>query len=265
MAECPSRFSLVQWKSGDLSEVETRALDEHVARCAACQAKVRQIEENLTQYCPKQEAYLAQLVSCLSTERPTERPSWTLFPKRVFWTLALGSTVVAAVVGLISIYPGKEQTVQQQQTAVRFKGRVVMRAVAQRGTDQFAVEPNAKLFPGDALRFIVTTRSQGYLSIFSIDSQHIIAPFYPDSDPVSDPKPMVIKSAGRHELPGSIVLDDAIGAECIVAAFSQEPFDRGALHERVRRSLWFSQSRVPGPGETKTDVGLSVLWINKSL
>ncbi|MBN1656080.1 MAG: DUF4384 domain-containing protein [Deltaproteobacteria bacterium] len=261
MAECPSRFTLVQYKSGDLSEVETRALDEHVVGCAACQAKMRQIEANLAQYGPKQEAFSAQLISRLSTEKP----SFTLFPKRVFWALSFAGAAVTVVAMLISIYPGKEQTVQQQQTKVRFKGRVVMRAVAQRGTDQFVVEPNAKLFPGDALRFIVTTSSEGYLSIFSIDSRHVIAPFYPDSDPISDPKPMVVKSAGRHELPGSIVLDDAIGAECIVTAFSRKPFDRGAVHERVRRSLWFSQSRVPGPGETKPDVGLSVLWINKSL
>jgi hypothetical protein len=261
MAECPSRFSLVQWKSGDLSEVETRALDKHVARCEACQATARQIEENLTRYRPKQDAYLRQLILRISAEKPprTHLPRWNR------WAFALGSAAVGVAIALVFIYPREKQTVEQQEPAVGFKGRVAMRVVAQRGADQFAVEPNATLFPGDALRFIVTTSSEGYLSIFSIDSRHIIAPFYPDSDPASDPKPMVIESAGRHELPDSIVLDDATGAECIVAAFSQKPFDRGAVHERARRSLWFSQSRVPGPGETETEVGMSVLWINKSL
>jgi hypothetical protein len=260
MAECPSRFSLAQWKSGDLSEGEARVLDEHVARCAPCQDTVRQLEENIEQYRPKQEAYLAQLVLRLSTEKAPR----TVFSNWSWWTFALGGAAVTAAIALVFIYPREKQTSLQQEAAVRFKGTVAMQVVAQRGADQFAVEPNATLLPGDALRFIVTTSAGGYVSIFSIDSRDKIAPFYPDTDPASDPKPMAIEGAGRLELPGSIVLDDATGAECIVAAFSQKPFDRGAVHERARRSPWFGQARAPGPDETEADVGLSVLWINKA-
>jgi hypothetical protein len=260
MADCPSRFSLVQWKGGDLAEAQNQTIGEHVAQCATCQKTMREIEANIGHYRSVQEAHLAQLVLRLSAHEPP-RPSSIRWR---WWTFVFGGAAVTAIIALAVIVPRGKLAPTLQNTEVRFKGSVALQAVAKRGEDQFAVQPNATLLPRDALRFIVTTGSGGYLSVFSVDSRSQIASFYPDSDPSSNPNPMHIEGAGPHELPGSIVLDDAKGAECIVAAFSEKPFDRGAVHQRARRAAWFRQSRAPRPNETEPNLALDVLWIDKS-
>jgi hypothetical protein len=259
MAQCPSRFSLVLWKGGDLPEAEIQRIRAHAAVCSACKAQIKQLDANIEYYHPKQPAYFAQLTSELSATNAAPRP----FSKWRVWAFALGGAAVTAALILALIDPRTRLALGPLQPGARFKGAVAMQAVAKRGDAQFFVESGAALRPNDAVRFVVTTGSAGFLSVFSIDSKRRIAPFYPDSDPFSDPTPMRIEGAGRHELPGSIVLDDATGAECIVAAFSQTPFDRGAVHERARRSAWVAQTRVPGPNESDADLTLSVLWISK--
>ena len=40
---------------------------------------------------------------------------------------------------------------------------------------------------------------------------------------------MSIPASGRHELPGSVILDDAVGREQFILVFSKEPFDRAEV------------------------------------
>ena len=41
MAECPSRFSLMQWRVGEL---ESKDIEDHTAACPACTAALAQID-----------------------------------------------------------------------------------------------------------------------------------------------------------------------------------------------------------------------------
>jgi hypothetical protein len=135
--------------------------------------------------------------------------------------------------------------------------------IAKRGQRQFRVEEGAELMPDDALRFVVTVGMPGYLAVFSIDSRSRISAFYPDSDATKNAEPMLLQRKGRHELPGSIILDQVHGDECIVVAFSERPFDRSQVQQQARQARWFQQMGSPNESNTDSDIKLDVLWVKK--
>ena len=107
--------------------------------------------------------------------------------------------------------------------------------VAKRGEHQFKVEPGTVLYPNDSIRFVISTESPGYLSVMSVDSRNQISPFYPETEPSTDPKPLAIEKSGRHELPGSIILDDALGTEFLIVVFSTNIFNRNDLFRDLKK------------------------------
>ena len=117
---------------------------------------------------------------------------------------------------------------------IQFKGAVSVEVVAKRGEHQIKVEQGSALIEDDALRFIVTTGSPGYLDLFSVDSTGQVSPFYPPSDPTADPSPLSLDDSGRHVLPGSVILDDAVGEEHLVLVFSITFFDRNVVQKEIR-------------------------------
>ena len=68
MSECPSRFTLVRFKAGDLDEPEAESLSAHLERCAACRETLAGIERNVSQYESGAEGHLARLRARLETE-----------------------------------------------------------------------------------------------------------------------------------------------------------------------------------------------------
>ena len=112
---------------------------------------------------------------------------------------------------------------------MQFKGRCTVEIAASRGGSVFSVAEGDRLREGDAIRFSITVDRPGYLTVFSSDSDRTLSPFYPADALEDETPPLRISSAGRHVLPGSIVLDDSTGPERFIAVFSAEPFARSAV------------------------------------
>ncbi|MEL7372297.1 MAG: hypothetical protein AAFN74_25455 [Myxococcota bacterium] len=87
----------------------------------------------------------------------------------------------------------------------------------------------ARLRSGDWVQFRYRAEGRSHLYVVSLDDDHVLAPLYPDYRGQSVP----IQPAGRHILPGSIILDDAIGPERIYAFFSEGPID----FEQIERAF----------------------------
>ncbi|MCP4680298.1 MAG: DUF4384 domain-containing protein [Deltaproteobacteria bacterium] len=251
MAECLSRFTLVQWRVGDLSSEENESIERHLEQCSACRAVVAEIQENRSAYESRSEEHLTGLLAQLETEDasvPRRRLPW-----KAIVPAACAIAAAAAIILMISFEdsstedPSTSSTQVDDSTAIQFKGVMSFDIVAKRREHQFFVKRGAELKPNDAVRFVVTTASEGYLSIFSVIPSGQVSPFYPESDPARDSSPMWIEGAGRHELPGSVILDDAIGDEYFVIVFSPEPFDREKIHDMAEKA-----SRT-GPFESFSD------------
>ncbi len=272
MAECPSRFTLVQHEVGDLPSAEGEALSAHLAQCAVCQQRLAELQRNRGTYESRQQEHLAALHARLSAEQqPAEQRPARARSRWLRLAPAVGGLAAAAAVALYVLpdvlpgLPGSEAAPELgvSSSDVQFKGTVTVQIVARRNGRQFEVAPGVELKPEDALRFVVTSSSSGYVSVFSIDAEQRVSPFYPDSDPSRVPEPMALTTAGRHELPGSIVLDRVSGDECFVVAFSEQRFDRERVHEQALASAWYREMRTPGKGETGPGLDLRVMWVKK--
>lgn len=246
MNECPSRFSLVRLSIQDLSEKETKLLDAHVASCPSCQEMIENIEANRAEYEAKANAHHASLVASLESISEKKTPTPLSSRKERTWTsrralIAFGSLAAAAtIVWMLSsqlFQPGQKLGFATTEPGMKFKGTITFEVVAKREKRQFKVEPDAVLLPDDALRFVVNAASPGYLAVFSVDDQNHIYHFYPNTDPDENPEPLLLEEAGRHELPGSIILDAVKGYEHYIVVFSNATFDRRNIAVSRKREM----------------------------
>ncbi len=261
MTECPSRFTLVEWKTGDLAPEEMAHVGAHVEDCATCKRAASQIESNASEYRARADDHLRELKSRIdgldSAEEDTPFVSILAYRQsRVKKTaIALGSLAAAAAIALVFIYqppPSSDDTTPKN----RFKGTMTFEVFAKRGEHQFKVKQGDRLRTNDALRFVITTNSAGYITVLSIDGAGRISPFYPDTAPTEDSTPMMVDLKGRNELPGSIVLDDVVGLETFVVVFSKTRFDRDEVHLRVKQVKQLERGMTLGDGNSKLYVGV---------
>ena len=259
MNECPSRFTLVQYLAGELQAEEREAVSRHLEQCPGCRERLAETEANAAAYAADQEQHLERFRSRLSEQPETApaRPTWLRLAP------AAGVLAAAAAVLLLllpALEPGPGRPAEEE---IRFKGTMAFEVVARRESRQFRVEPGSELRSGDALRFVVAAATPGYLTVFSLDAAGSPSAFYPDTDPARDRAPLRLERAGRHELPGSIILDDSRGDEALVVAFSAEPFDREQVHGRASSSDWYRYKREPGKGEMGPGIEAGAIWIEK--
>ncbi len=254
MNKCPSRYSLVAWKSGELSEGEAARVAEHVAECETCAAEVTGFEDNWREYGVVADQRRSALVDQLqrlddppdaATPIPLDLDGGVRRRRRV----RLVGLAAAAVVVTFAIFQFVDSfTARETSDDILFRGEIAVAVYAQRDNAQFRVNNGAQLKPADAVRFVVTIPREGWLSVFAVDATGQVSPFYPDTRPEGDPRPLRLKRAGRHELPGSIVLDHSLGEETFFIAFSPAEFDRRRVHARLSRAT------EPTKGESEIDV-----------
>lgn len=241
MDKCPNNFTLAQWTVGDLPPNEMKSVGLHLEKCGDCRSIVTAVEESKTEYETNRSTHLNRLKQALRAvdiqkraADPTPLPSkvkekrfgGALLGNPVAMTLAAAAMIAIA---LVLIFRASDKA--DPSSPIAFKGSMTFKAVAKRGNEQFFVKNGSALKENDALRFIVTTGSSGYLVVCSVNSRGVVSPFYPDSDPRLDDAPLRLEGSGRHELAGSIILDDQLGKEYLVVAFSKTRFSRRKLHE----------------------------------
>lgn len=231
--EHPARFSLLLWQAGDLPPSEAQAVEAHVASCAHCRELLDAVRQDVDSYEAELPQHLQRLKNRLAVEpraagaRPA-RPRWQR------WAMPLLAAAVAASLILI-VAPGLFD--DPPVDGPRYKGVFTMQVVVKRGEEQFFAKEGMKLHPGDALAIVINTANTGHVTIFSYDSRGTLTPLMPPGDAQQSPAPHRLATAGRHQLPLSAELDEVLGKERLVAAFSKTPFSRHDLHQRAKAAL----------------------------
>jgi hypothetical protein len=235
MTDCPSRFTLLRWRTDDLPALEQVEVDRHVAGCQSCRVKAAGIDADASAYQERSEEHMERLSRALRREKAHGAAGATdlgaLFRNRI--APALGIAMAAAAIVILVVRPFGDGDGSREEPGISFKGAVSLQVVVRRGDAQFTLDDDDDLREGDALRFAVTAAEAGYVSIVSIDAAGRRSCFYPETDPLADPGPYLIDAPGRHELPGSIIMDGSSGIEEIVMIFSARRFDRREVHERL--------------------------------
>ena len=234
MTECPSEFTLVGFICEDLAESDAADVRAHLESCSECKRAAATVRRNIESYEAHKAASWREIALRLNREGgpaqtrvPTKLPWW-----RTLRPLLYGAPALAVLGLLLFIAPDDPDT-----QSSRFKGDLVVQVVAKAGEQQFQVKPGHRLARGNALRFVITTARPVYVSVFSVDARGKISPFYPEADPALAPAALHLDSRGRHELPQSIVLDDAVGDEWLVVLYSDNDFPRGKWHPTARDLL----------------------------
>jgi hypothetical protein len=229
MAECPGRYALAGLVCKELAAEEQARIEAHLTDCTACQKSLASLRANVVQFENRREQHWNQLQSRLPQE--AKHQSQPLFKWQRFWVLTASAAVLMAF-SLWGLWP--KGGPDSSETTIAYKGALGVQVVGQRDQQQFLVEPDAKLQPNDALRFVITTENPGYLCVVSIDEKGKISSYYPNTDPQADPQPVFLSRAGRHELVDSIMLDEFTGREWLVVVFQPGWFSRSEIFNRLQ-------------------------------
>jgi len=231
MDKCPGHFALSRYLADELPAGERREVSAHLEACERCSALLRDRAE----YAELAEERYAAAWQQAVAARPHEAGRARRPRRASFWVFRVLVPVAAAAVILALVVPRLAPP-----PPVRYKGSLSLQIIAKRGERQFVVSDGARLCPGDALRFSVTASgAKSYLVILSLDRRGTLSTFYPNS---TTPPRLRARSgtiveltgAGRHVLPGSIILDRSQGREVILLLASRQAFDPRPLQARIR-------------------------------
>jgi hypothetical protein len=222
---CLSDLTVDRLLADELDPADHRAAQAHVGSCARCSARVAELDGDRARY------RLAPPPFPAHRERRSAR--WGRWRP---WLVPVGA--IAAAAGLVLLLrPGGRSPMTEDATHV--KGSIRLGFYVKRGDSVHTARSGDVVHPGEAVRFTYTTRTPGYLALVSRDGSGEVSVYYPD-EPAAAPLP----PAEDEPLPGSIVLDDALGFEAVYAVFCSEPPAVTSLVAQLRRG----QDLVTIPG-----------------
>jgi len=219
-AERFSDLALERYVLGVMPGEERERLERHLEGCPHCRLLIDEKQGSEEQFAGT--VLPGTLPAVLRESEPPVR-WWSAWRS---WGLGggLAAAAAAAVLLLVFMPPSLDQGASKAPAAVetlrnRAKGGAAMRIYALRGSEQFRVTRDMVLKPGDALKFVPDITGYGFVWIFSVEESGKVSPLVPYDSYLSAPLP----GPPGEALPGSIILDDAVGAEEIWAVFSRRP------------------------------------------
>jgi hypothetical protein len=217
-----SAFTLDQLLLSSLPDSEAEKARAHLEACPACRGLLTEMEADQQRF--------AQFVLPRTMPALQERASSSSWLARLAALARVGLPVAAAAgaalaIALVVVRTGPEDPGAQ----LGIKGGPVLQVFAARGPSVFAVKEGSRLKPGDRIRFVVEKGAgDAFVLVASLDGAGKLSIYYPTDAEQSAPL-----AAGRVELPGSVQLDDTLGAEHLFAFFSARPL----LADEVKKAL----------------------------
>ena len=193
------------------------AIELHLGSCAACSARLDQL---------RQERVLAEPL--LAAGRRRHR----LAQRRRVWLTAAPVLFAVAATLLLLLMPRMREHLPERMKGG--SGAALLLDVAVRHADGKVetLQPNGRVRPGDMVRFIVSTARPGHLVILGLDAAGKVSVYVADGE-----APRPIERGTRQVMPGSIVLDDTLGAERLVALECDLRFNVADAVDAGRRQL----------------------------
>ena len=224
---CLSDLQLDRLVAGELAAEVARA---HLSSCAACRARVAELRRELAAF------------DVPAPWQAAPAPARARRSRRWIGAGALATFAAAAGLVLMLVHA-------PPPPPVRLKGGLVLELVARRSSG--AVElvlPGAPLAPGDAVRFRVSSDRAGYLAIVGIDAARAVTPYAP-----ADGDARAFGPARDALLDGSIILDETLGAERVVALLCPRALPVSAIVDAGKRALTAAHDNPAALGQLPLD------------
>jgi hypothetical protein len=208
-----SALAMERWVAGELELPDVRTATEHVVECGACRERYERLMVEDARFIASPQ--LASRVDSIVVAALREARARTR--RRTAGALMACATLAVAFV-VMSHH--ERSRADEPASAARRKGGTSMAIVLQDARGRVATLADGDLArPGDAIRFQVTTGAAADLVVLAFDRRQVS---------VYAPQPgageAVRLEPGRVvTLDGSIVLDDTLGPERVVAVFCAHP------------------------------------------
>lgn len=243
----PGWDALLRHHQGDLPAAQAEKVTAHAAECALCASRLRTLNEGARKF--HGERPFAVLESALrnrrdglggseSLARPTGAPRWLL-------PVVLGGFAAAAGAFVILHVPlGDSPTAAAVSPKERLKSGVGLSFDVERGGQVVPGDPGAIYKAGDRIQLKYSAPAISNVVVISLDGRGDVTVFHDDAG-----AGLRVEAGTGRALPTSIVLDDAPGAERIVACFSESALTSAAVVAAGRRALTAAEGdpRTAGP------------------
>ena len=232
----PRDIELRRRRAGELTSAAMLAIDEHVATCAPCRARLRALDDQQRQF----ESEISFDRFSAGVERAARTPRRRPAARAWMYSAVAMAACVAIVV-----------TVRSPAPTTRIKGGAGMtvRVAGAAGQRTARVDANEPLAPGERLRIGYQPGGHRYLLSLSIDQHGEVTPLYPEqgrSLALSDGP----AEATRY-LPDSLELTGA-GLERIFVVLSDAPIDVDSARSAAKAAF----QRAGGDLSRLTRLGL---------
>lgn len=213
---CLSDFVLDQIVAGDLDGAPAEVARRHLAECARCSGRLASFE-----------AVEVPPFSTLGT-KPSEAPR----PRMKSFMITLAAAALAAGIALYaSSKNGEEPHASTEVT--RAKGSLALGVVVRRSSGSVArLAARGQVSPGDSLRFELASADSGFLGVLGVDAAGVVTPYAPASGSLrafAGGPPVVLEE--------TIVADDTLGIERLVAVLCEDPVPMAELVASAQRAL----------------------------
>jgi hypothetical protein len=239
-----SSHTLDAWLMGLLPAAERSEAEAHLSACSRCRQALEQQQKDHQKF--NQEIFAKTWPTL--RDKVTRKTGWRTWWGRWPVMIPVGVGAAAAVALVVFVFFIKPQASDE----VRIKGDPTLQIFAKRPDREqvFAVTPEVKLRPGDRIRFVAEAPGRGFLLVVSKDRGGQVSFYVPTFGAQSVEIP-----PGKHEMPGSIELDQAPGPERIYAIFSDEPLSVATIADKMSQLPVgpLSKEQIPG---AKTVVNL---------
>ncbi len=218
-----------------LSAPESNEAKQHIDACENCRTRWRELNEDKQRF---EQFVFARTLPKVEARVLAERLGFFERFKLKFLLPVLGLAVAAA--GVLSVMGPGTQT--EDDAYVGIKGQPTFEVFAVRGEGgAFPVAPGAELQPKDRIRFVVNPAGAKYLLVASTDGAGVFSVYHPFGAQESQP---VAEAKAKLEVPGAVELDATLGAEHLVAVFSEEPLKAEEVEAALKANA--QHPKLPG-------------------
>ncbi|MFO0726983.1 MAG: zf-HC2 domain-containing protein [Myxococcota bacterium] len=236
MAEHARTIELYAYQLGELPAPRRAAVDQHLGGCETCRARLTELEQEDSAFRREANAAAASVQILARLEAGEGQGGGVL---RWRW---LGALLPVAALGLMF----SMKTLGPDDASVRTKGAgpaIEMFLNTPHGPE--AVKAEQALHARDQIQFRYHAAGLPFVVVLESDGAGLLTELFPGTGGES----FAVEPEGSHVLPGSIILDDAVGPERIFAVFSKLPLLGKDVAEAVRRAINAAGSarKVEGP------------------
>ncbi len=210
----PGDLELRRRRLGELPGAAMLAIDDHVAACPACRARLRALEDEQRRF----ESNISFDRFAAGVERAARPPARARRPAARAWVYSAMAMAAGVAIVLTVQRPSPAPT----PPGVRIKGGagVIVRVAGPAGQRTARIDTPEQLAAGERLRIGYQPGGRRYLLSLSIDDRGEVTPLYPEQG-ASLPVPEGPAEATRY-LPDSLELTGA-GLERIFVVLSDDP------------------------------------------